>query len=272
MSTALWRDTRNRHQESIAKSATANAGLMVRRGLRAWPKSGDSDTVAGTAKADLIQRIAGMAVPDGYRWAYDRWAMATTGGAFASVNLDLIGRLYIGLTRDSALETGITVQHAWGMPMIPGSALKGISRRAAQTASTLKDRADVIEWMFGSEDDTRPECGGVVFHDAWWDPASNKKPFAAEIVTPHHAEYYNMGARHATDFDSPIPAPQIAAQGRFRFVVQVESERGNKENDRPWTKLVLTLLKVALQQHGVGGKTTSGYGLFESAGNAGAGQ
>lgn len=249
MSTALWRASRR----DIANSLTANAGLMVRRGLREWPKSGDSDTVAGTEKAELIQRIAKVTAPDGYRWAYGRWAKATTGGAFASVNLDLIGRIYIGLTRDSALETGITVHHAWGMPMIPGSALKGICRRAAKTSSTLKGRTDVIEWMFGSEDDTRPECGGVVFHDAWWDPDSGRKPFAAEIVTPHHSQYYNMGARHATDFDSPIPAPQIAAQGRFRFVV---------EGDAAWARLALALLNVALQQHGVGGKTTSGYGLF----------
>lgn len=256
MSTALWRRTRGDHQRAIENSATANAGLMVRKGLREWPKSGDGDAVAGTKKAGLIQRLATMAAPDGYRWAYKRWASATNGGAFASAQLDLIGRLYIGLTRDSALETGITVHHAWGMPMIPGSALKGISRRAAQTSSTLKDQSDVIDWMFGSEDDTRPECGGVVFHDAWWDPDCDCRPFAAEIVTPHHTEYYNMGTRHATDFDSPIPAPQIAAQGRFRFVV---------EGDEAWAKLALALLKVALQQHGVGGKTTSGYGLFAQA-------
>ncbi len=253
MSTALWRDTPNHHQRAIADSTTANAGLMVRRGLREWPKSGDSDTVAGTEKAELIQRITRITAPDGYRWAYGRWKTATQGDTFKSIDLDLIGRLYIGLTRDSALETGITVHHAWGMPLIPGSALKGISRQAARTSSTLKERQGVIDWMFGSEDDTRPECGGVVFHDAWWDPDSGRKPFAAEIVTPHHSKYYNMGERHATDFDSPIPAPQIAAQGRFRFVV---------EGDKAWATLALSLLKVALQQHGVGGKTTSGYGLF----------
>lgn len=255
MNTALWRAKRVGHHRAIDNSTTANAGLLVRRGLKEWPKSGESDAVAGTAKAELIQRIAGMRAPDGYRWAYERWESATDGGAFSSVALDLIGRLYIGLTRDSALETGITVHHAWGMPLIPGSALKGISRQVARTSSTLKDRRDVIDWMFGSEDDARAECGAVVFHDAWWDPESEKGPFAAEIVTPHHTEYYNMGARHATDFDSPVPAPQIAAQGRFRFVV---------EGEAAWSRLALGLLRVALQRHGVGGKTTSGYGLFQT--------
>ncbi len=253
MAIALWRETRCVHANEINNATSANTGLLLRRGLPQWPKKEDKVTTAGGEKAALITRLVGLPVPEGYRWAFDRWERATTGDDFDSAELDLLGRLYIGLTRDSALETGITVQHAWGMPMIPGSALKGISRHVAQTASTLKNEPDAITYLFGSEKDAEPECGAVVFHDAWWVPQPDAKPFAAEVVTPHHTEYYNMGKRHATDFDSPIPAAQIAAQGRFRFVV---------EGDPGWCKLALALLKLALTRHGVGGKTTSGYGLF----------
>ena len=234
-------------------SRSPNMGLMLRRGLNDLPEeseSGKSDR-AGIAKAALIGRIA-QADPDpGYAWAYRRWCEATAMDGFEALESALIGRLYIGLTRDNPLETGITVGHAWGMPMIPGSALKGISREVAR-AQKLPE--DAIVYLFGAAtDDDAPEAGAVVFHDAWWAPTPKSKPFVAEVVTPHHTGYYNLGSAYATDFDAPVPTAQIAAQGRFRFVV---------EGDAAWRRLALALLKVALTRHGVGGKTTSGYGLF----------
>ncbi len=251
---ALWR--RHRAHDAM-RSTTVNAGLLLRRGLPQWPRKAerkaDSGSTAGSEKAGVIARIVDLPVPDAYAWAYGRWQRATTGADFLADELDLLGRLYIGLSRESALETGMTVQHAWGLPMIPGSALKGISRHVARTASTLRDEAEAIAYLFGSDDDAHPESGAVVFHDAWWVPGSAATPFAAEVVTPHHGAYYAMGSRHATDFDKPVPAPQIAAQGRFRFVVQ---------GDPAWARLALALLRLALTTHGVGGKTTSGYGLF----------
>lgn len=232
-------------------SRRPNMGLLLRRGLAQWSDDslGGKSEKAGNAKAALIGRIS-QADPDpGYAWAYRRWCEATAVDGFEAIELALIGRLYIGLTRDNPLETGITVGHAWGMPMIPGSALKGISRHIAR-AQALPE--DAIVHLFGAaNEDESPEAGAVVFHDAWWTP--NGKPFAAEVVTPHHTAYYNLGSAYATDFDAPVPAAQIAAQGRFRFVV---------EGDAAWCRLAVALLKVALQQHGVGGKATSGYGLF----------
>lgn len=235
-------------------SRRPNMGLLLRRGLKELPddSQGSKSDKTGNAKADLIGRIS-QADPDpGYAWAYRRWCEATAVDGFEAIELALIGRLYIGLTRDNPLETGITVGHAWGMPMIPGSALKGISRHIAR-AQALPE--DAIVHLFGAAtDDDSPEAGAVVFHDAWWTPTPNSKPFATEVVTPHHTAYYNLGSAYATDFDAPVPAAQISAQGRFRFVV---------EGDDAWCKLALALLRVALTRHGVGGKTTSGYGLFE---------
>ena len=237
-------------------SRRPNMGLLLRRGLAQWPDDslGGKSDKAGNAKAELIGRIS-QADPDpGYAWAYRRWCEATAVDGFEAIELALIGRLYIGLTRDNPLETGITVGHAWGMPMIPGSALKGISRHIALEQ---KLPADAIVHLFGATpEDESQEAGAVVFHDAWWTPTPNSKPFAAEVVTPHHTVYYNLGIAHATDFDAPVPAAQIAAQGRFRFVV---------EGDVAWCRLAAALLRVALARHGVGGKTTSGYGLFEAS-------
>lgn len=235
-------------------SRRPNIGLMLRRGLAYWPDDSQATKSgkAGNAKADLIERIA-QADPDpGYVWAYRRWCAATAGDGFEAIDeLTLTGRLYIGLTRDNPLETAITVAHAWGMPMIPGSALKGISRQIAYEQNLPQDA--VVHLFGAATDDDAPEAGAVVFHDAWWTP--DGKPFVAEVITPHHADYYNLGSAYATDFDSPIPAAQIAARGRFRFVL---------EGDSAWCKLAIALLRAALTRRGVGGKTTSGYGLFHA--------
>lgn len=244
---------------------SANAGLLLRRGLTVYEQGktdGDSGK-GGGPKQQLIQEIAKIRPSKIYKAAYRRWETATAGNSarFSQFQASLIGRLYIGLSRETALETGITVHHAYGMPMIPGSALKGLARSVAR--SRLAQRPDAITWIFGNEhnvatSDAR-ETGAVIFHDAWWVPEGNAKPFVEEIVTPHHHEYYgSQGNQDATDFDSPVPAPQIAAQGSFLFVL---------EGDPAWREIARTLLLHGLSEYGIGGKTTSGYGLFDTAGS-----
>lgn len=245
--------------------ATANAGLLLRRGVTifdAGKGNGDAGK-GGDAKQKLLGEIAKTKPSGIYKAAFHRWKTATAGNSarFVQFQAPLLGRLYIGLSRETALETGITVHHAYGMPMIPGSALKGLARSVAR--SRLAQRRDAITWMFGNEYDVgtpdAQETGAVIFHDAWWVPEGDTKPFVEEIVTPHHGDYYGSeGKQDATDFDSPIPAPQIAAQGSFLFVL---------EGDPAWCEIARTLLAHGLSERGVGGKTTSGYGLFKASGS-----
>ncbi len=258
MSVKLCRCTLERFIAPLA-TQSANPGLLLRRGLAEYEEGanqGDSNK-GGTGKSKLIKSIASCSASPLYQAAFKRWKTATDSDRerFIQFEADLLGRLYIGLSHESALETGISVQHAYGMPMIPGSAIKGLARSCA--LEQLKGKADAMTWLFGNEHDVdtpeQQETGGIVFHDAWWVP--NGKPFVEEIVTPHHTEYYAEGKAHATDFDSPIPAPQIAAQGSFLFVL---------EGNPAWRSIACTLLKSGLENIGIGGKTTSGYGLFNT--------
>lgn len=94
------------------------------------------------------------------------------------------------------------------------------------------------------------------FHDAWWVPESAERPLTEEVVTTHHPDYYgHEGATPATDFDSPIPNAQIAVRGAFLFVL---------EGPLAWLELAEQMLIAALAQHGIGAKTRTGYGLFDS--------
>jgi CRISPR-associated protein Cmr6 len=60
---------------------------------------------------------------------YARW-QATTAHS-TSFTGELLDRMVIGLGGGGVLETGITLDHVSGLPIIPGSALKGITRAYA---------------------------------------------------------------------------------------------------------------------------------------------
>ncbi|MDP2361400.1 MAG: type III-B CRISPR module RAMP protein Cmr6 [bacterium] len=223
-------------------------GLLLAHGMESWPVKGDSQI-----KAKLVERITNLTPVDLYEPALARWRRATSDKErFASFEAKLGGRLYIGVTRDHPLESGVTTSHSYGVPVIPGSAVKGLTRSAAcelQDQNLLKP--DAIVWMFGEGGDDG-EAGGLVFHDAWWVGKDN--PFVAEVVTPHHTDYYSShGKSPATDMDSPIPAPQIAVRGSFYFVV---------EGDPAWSRAAAHILRSALDLRGIGAKRNSGYGFF----------
>ena len=225
-------------------------GLLLQRGL---VEHDDNDP---KTKAEHVDRICRSAVGNFYRRAYDRWTRATADAArFRSVNLKLRTRLFIGLTGGGMLETGCAISRAHGTPYIPGSSVKGVV--AAHALERLDETGDAFRELFGARPTAdRPDAlsGLIAFHDAWWKPDSAERPLVKEVVTTHHPDYYaKEGATPATDFDSPIPNPQVAVQGAFRFVIGGPGE---------WLDFAERMLVSALTANGAGAKTRAGYGLF----------
>jgi len=62
---------------------------------------------------------------------YQRWQTSVKALNAAPFELTARGRLIIGLGGKGPLETGMTVQYLTGLPLIPGSALKGAARAYA---------------------------------------------------------------------------------------------------------------------------------------------
>src|SRR5437763_2983413 len=114
-----------------------------------------------------------------YADAYNRWNDSFPGDNLnPAVELSTVGRLIVGLGSENVLETGIRLHHTYGLPVIPGSALKGLAAHycnevwgqrtlgdAAPDASQRFRRAggDYHRLLFGTTDDG----GCVTFHDAW---------------------------------------------------------------------------------------------------------
>ena len=246
----------------------AHAGLLLASYLTT---NGDD----GSGKRRLLAEAAKAArnSRDLYTKAFLRWKQHTPG---AERILAVKGRLVIGLGTESVLETGLTLHHTYGTPIIPGTALKGLAshycdRVWGQTEENREYRREVrdggdggarcgryYETLFGTTDDS----GHILFRDAWIVPEAlgpENRGLVLDVMTPHHAAYSMAQPESAapTDFDDPNPVSFLSVAGEFRVAVacDVEGEAGER-----WTNLALELVAEALAQWGVGGKTNAGYG------------
>ncbi len=179
--------------------------------------------------------------------------------------LQTTDRVIVGLGAENPMETSITLNRLYGVPMIPGSALKGVARAFARLHRPEAD-ADAFDrqmkFLFG----TTEGGGRITFFDAWWVPGD--PPLRKDVITVHHQPYYtSKGAEAPTDFDDPNPVSFVSARGAFLFAVQGPTP--------DWAQLAMGLLKGGLAHLGVGAKTSSGYGRFgpvtgSTAGDTGA--
>lgn len=203
-----------------------------------------------------------------YASAFQRWKTRLDEGVSTKTLLSVQGRLIIGLGGENVLETGITLHHTYGVPVIPGAALKGVATHYCDQVwggkdGSFKCTGEYYQQLFGTTEDS----GHIVFYDAWITPESLAPPkgLVLDVMTPHHGDYYAASDTEEapTDFDDPNPVTFLSAAGTFLVGVScdVADERGQN-----WAKLALTLLSEALEFWGVGGKTNAGYGrLIDSS-------
>lgn len=231
---------------------TAHAGLLLQRG---FPEHQDDVS----AKGKHIAKVCKSQPDDYYCNAFKRWQEATADEfRFHAVELRLKNRMFIGLASGGMLETGCAIGHSYGMPIIPGSSVKGVvSAYARGRLGSTGGGNQACDELFGSgatQEHPAGLAGLISFHDAWWVPGSAAYPLVPEVVTTHHPGYYaSEGGTPATDCDSPVPNAQVAVQGSFRLVL---------EGPCGWLPLSGRMLIGALSEMGIGAKTRAGYGLF----------
>lgn len=244
-----------------ARKRHAHTGLLLEYGL--MDDGGDHQWRYGdnnSDKAEAVKQLAGYQ-PDLslYTIAFNRWKkeMENTCCRWRG---QVVQRLFLGLGERNSytLETAVTLDPTYGLPMIPGSTLKGIAHAVARSRlpelpeCEAKDLNFLITALFGHPG---KDEGCLRFLPAWWEPGSAESPLVQEVVTPHHQDYYAGKEPYPTGRDSPIPAPQLAVQGAFWFAVEGVS---------PWREHGVSLLKIGLSdpKFGVGAASHAGYGLF----------
>ena len=248
-----------RRVTDVSAAADSNLGLWLER----YPPAHDQKS----AGQFLAGALAVVRVPDGYAEAFARRRRGLEHFAVPLApelepqtrwfEAEVAGRIAVGLGAASVLETSLRLERVWGVPLIPGSALKGVTAKWAHGAGRAEWRAPAQPggsagpWhrlIFGDV----AAAGCVVFHDAWWVPESTSgRPEALDVMTVHHPEYYGGGEAGPLDTDSPVPVSFLSARGRFAVAVS---------GPRRVLDVLEPMLREALEQGGVGAKTAAGYG------------
>ena len=174
--------------------------------------------------------------------------------------LQLNNKLIIGLGHPSVYETSITLHHIYGVPYIPGSAIKGSFRNYIIEEYFNKNEEKALKkgWfveIFGSQE----KQGKVIFFDAF----SNDAKIKPDIMNPHYPDYYD-DKKPPTDDQNPRPINFLTVKGSFKFIFGVKKEFDIKVNSQEFSILdfVKENLQISLQKFGIGAKTSVGYGYF----------
>jgi len=230
---------------NVNVSADTHAGLWLDKYLKDDNKGGDKQK---SAKGILVDEVAAIQTPNAYKSFFDRWQKALEDVGAECREARTQGRLAINLGAESVLETSIALHRTYGIPYIPGSALKGLAAHYVYKYQDKAEWKDASKIIFGDTE----SAGYVNFYDALYVPGSGHQGRAlwTDIITVHHPKYY-QGDEPPADWDSPTPIPFLTATGTFLISLSGPEQ---------WVKAAFEILELALAREGVGAKTSSGYG------------
>lgn len=233
-------------QAEIQDNQSTNAGLWLNKFLKSSSKE-DKESRSG-----LIGEVSKIQPSTVYRSFYNRWEQSLKEMQAKTRKAEVKGRMVIGMGDESVLETSVTLHHTYGVPYIPGSALKGVAasytRKRLDNPSWQKD-GDAYRTLFGDTSN----AGYITFFDALYIPDSGyqKQALYPDVLTVHHQEYYQNTPNAPADWDSPNPVPFLSATGSYLIALAGPPQ---------WVDITFDILTFALVEFGVGGKTSSGYG------------
>jgi CRISPR-associated protein Cmr6 len=259
MSSQLANSTRRKSLRTIdlKNSLEPNAGLYLDKYIL------HQDKKKKEARRDHVRDVAEISIFNDYENILKRWEMMlaahkNSGYAVKRGKATVQGRMVLGTGNESVLETAVTLHRTYGVPYIPGSALKGLAASLAR-----QDCGD--DWIKTSENyntvfGNTAESGCLVFFDALYMAEKGislaRNPLKRDVLTPHHREYY-MGSAPPADWDDPKPVHFLSATGSY--LVAIAASAGGED----WLNAVWEILEYALTEVGIGAKTSSGYGRLK---------
>jgi len=253
---------RRRDLDVLATRTGQHAGYTLRYLVGGFGEEGkDKKRVLDAAQAALLE------CRPLYTAAFERWNESLEDHVVARYTTR--GRLIIGLGRETVLESGVTLQHTYGVPVLPGTGLKGLCSHYCHTVwgaddERYKEGGSLHQVMFG----TMEQAGMVTFADGWMDPASLRagSGLLRDVTTPHHREWSKeIGEKvlnvksPPSDTDDPVPVSWLSVSGAFWIAYKVDVATEDPQR-AAFVELVGGLVEQALGTWGVGGKTSAGYG------------
>jgi CRISPR-associated protein Cmr6 len=192
----------------------------------------------------------------------------------------LEGRLAINLADSLIQNAGICLDRLFGLPFIPGSAVKGVCRHTALEelkATKGIEQESLFERfraIFGTADNdftqgglkpfrhllnqrSLDQKGAISFLPAY--PVNDAK-IVVDLTNVHFPDYYRSGRTEDLSKENPRPNPfpavEVGAQFAFCLVLNgVNTDPGLLQAAERWLGAAITI-------RGLGAKTAAGYGWF----------
>ena len=297
---------RRRRKGEKPATLPAHVGLWLDRMLaqphlykeQEWEGRRELYDTAVEALAPASARAADPPAIASYRPVFDAWKKAVETSEPDTVRrvfvLEALDRILLHSASNATVTEGsVLLHHTYGVPYLPGSALKGAVRSrldrlsvgTGKESSRLRALAAEILGCLASErpapevapdepkaDDEPSGLASLVdFYDALWIPPEvpprNREhwsPLAVDIVNPHHPSYNTSqagGRNLPRDTDEPVPVHRLSLAPGARFLAVVEA-RHFPGVDAWLDWLVDKTLSKALAEDGIGAWTTAGYGCL----------
>lgn len=268
-------------------------------GYHAWAPTGNDGKVPDNQRAEWMVGLANIEISPDYSRFFERWKASFCVPKDHGFELVLASRLLIGHGNSSAVDVGITVHHTWGVPVIPGPALKGLLAHYVDAVYGPTEPGGK-PWELEGEERTRADYQGVMRRgrrivrgpgavyramfgapDADEDEAMRshrvESGASAGLVTFHDALY----VPHSAMTNRPFAMDVITVHQKGYYDSKGASWPNDYDDPNPvtfltvrpgarlffalsgpedWTDLAQRLLRDALEKWGVGGKTSAGYG------------
>lgn len=284
-------------RDSIGREVPDHLGLAY----DAWAPTEVTDgKVSDDNRRPWLEKLAELAVSPDYARSFERWKASFSSAGDRLAELTLTSRLLIGHGNASAIDVGLTVHHTWGVPFIPGSALKGLVAHYVDATYGPTD-ASKKPWEQQGDERVRSDYQGVTWNrrriergpgvvyralfgapDAREDATMRENGFeagaAAGLVTFHDALYVPGSLAG----NKPFAADVLTVHQKGYYDSSGQSAPNDYDGPNPvafltvrpqcrlllalsgpseWTELAAQLLADALKNWGVGGKTAAGYGI-----------
>ncbi len=258
----------------VAAPRGTSLSLLFNRGFDGY--EGDRSIKTGEEKRFLeVFRDRFSSPPEDFLPFLERRTKVLEAASARALVLYSQTRLVVGLGLPHPTETALLFDRLTGCPYLPGSSVKGVLRAAARlvAAGELTTGAggagdgafwcEHLDRLFGPElgGKVTPAKGELLIHDAF--PTAWPR-LELDVLTPHYQPYYSdEGTKEPpADWHDPNPVSFLTVQAGTRFTFWLGHVKPTDgEDDLEASRRLLT---TALERLGIGGKTSSGYGLFAS--------
>jgi CRISPR type III-B/RAMP module RAMP protein Cmr6 len=201
-------------------------------------------------------------------------------GVLVQLPLQQNWRMVLNLGAATAYNNGFLLHKLYGVPYIPGQAIKGVLRNyciatyfESQEENAFKNTS--FRMLFGNEEveseeeseNINAQQGKLLFFDIF--PTTPDFEIEADIMNPHHTKYYDPAnlSEYPNDTSAPVPIKFITLKkGKFLLSVCIPKKAAHTKiqfNESSWEnpeQALSQLLQDAMKYQGVGAKTNLGYG------------